>query len=73
MITHAAHRKQYTVLLDRSRKDVLFILGATAPRFEKLNAARMSAAREGLTERNIYLFFSPKRRKDAVKSGRYLL
>ncbi|MBR5617468.1 MAG: hypothetical protein IKW50_04725, partial [Oscillospiraceae bacterium] len=30
-----------------------------ADRFEKLNAARMSAAREGLTERHLY-FHSPK-------------
>ena len=33
--------------------DVLFILGRCRARFEELNAARMSAAREGLTERHI--------------------
>ena len=32
--------------------DVIFILGRCRARFEELNAARMSAAREGLTERH---------------------
>ena len=32
-------------------------------RYEKLNAAQMSAAREGFTERNIYLFFTMREEK----------
>ena len=29
MITHAAHRKQYTVLLDRSRRGVFYLVTCT--------------------------------------------
>ena len=49
-----------------------FLFGETrTDRFEKRNAARMSAAREGLTERNNY-FLSHFEKENVNKSGRYL-
>ena len=48
-----------------------FLKKSRTDRFEKLNAARMSAACEGSTEQHIYFFF-PQERKNANKSGRYL-
>ena len=60
--------KQKTTCFDKS----FFVWRNSADRFEKQNAARMSAAREGLTERSNY-FLSQFEKENVKKSGRYSL